>query len=95
QEIKKLEGTEIGNIIRQYLTISLKLQDYFQSAASSSQTQVLGSATDNLSHIITPSTVHSVEEIRNNQIEEEQMVVRYDVPKYESADKHKHKETIK
>ncbi|CAG8771934.1 20816_t:CDS:1 [Gigaspora margarita] len=66
QEIKKLEDTEIDNIIRQHFTTPLKLQGYFQTAASSSRTQVSDSVTDNLSPNITPSTVHHVEEIRSN-----------------------------
>ncbi|CAG8742088.1 23131_t:CDS:1, partial [Gigaspora rosea] len=53
QEIKKLEDTEIDNIIRQHFTTPLKLQSYFQSAVLSSRTQVSDSVTDNLSHIIT------------------------------------------
>ncbi|CAG8848596.1 28937_t:CDS:2, partial [Gigaspora margarita] len=56
--VKTEKGTKIDNIIRQHLTIPLKLQGYFQSAALFSRTQVSGSATDNLSHIITLSTVH-------------------------------------
>ncbi|CAG8739251.1 12527_t:CDS:1, partial [Gigaspora rosea] len=66
QEIKKLEDTEIDNIIRQHFTTPLKLQDHFQSAASSSRTQVSNSITDNLSHIIIPPIVHYIEEIKSN-----------------------------
>ncbi|CAG8602695.1 17481_t:CDS:2 [Gigaspora margarita] len=75
-----LKDTEIDNIIRQHLTTPLKLQGYFQFVALSSKTQVSGSITDNYSHIIIPSTVYPVGEIRNNQIEEEQTVVQYNVP---------------
>ncbi|CAG8833083.1 36957_t:CDS:2, partial [Gigaspora margarita] len=41
QEIKKLEDTEIDNIIKQHLTIPLKLQDYFQFVVSSKEQMVV------------------------------------------------------
>ncbi|CAG8821237.1 24795_t:CDS:2, partial [Gigaspora margarita] len=73
QKIKKLEDTEIDNIIRQYFTTLLKLQGYFQFAASSSRTQVSDSVIDNLSHIIIPLMVHHVEEIRSNALAQKKL----------------------
>ncbi|CAG8726407.1 8650_t:CDS:2, partial [Gigaspora rosea] len=57
QEIKKLEDTEIDDIIKQHYTTPLKLQGYFQSAASSSRTQVSDSTyiTKNR-HLLHPSS---------------------------------------